>query len=312
MPITQIDPYYRVGTATFAASTAVVGQGTAWLANVEPGDQIFNRLGQMAVVATVDSNTSLTLVAPFAGTVQSAQAYTIYRVPDSVRLENFNQRMINLLTGGNMLALAELDGTGGGKMIQLTGPGAAAAFDAKNLLAEAQIDGTGGNWLSYFTGIGAKARTALTAKARALIALSANADILQEIGAQPSDANLTAIAAVTTQPFGRSLLTGASASAVWSLLGANGTASSGWVKLPNGLIMQAGTTVVTTDANGGYPVLLPTSYPTLHRTALLCTGDASVNPARHDVISMPLHGINGKANGIVSGPVRVNWFSWGW
>jgi len=108
MPISQIDPYYRVGTATFAATTAVVGQGTQWLANVQPGDQIFNRIGQMAIVGTVNSDTSITLVTPFAGTVQAAQVYAIYRVSDSVRVENFRQRLLNLLLGGNLTSLGGL------------------------------------------------------------------------------------------------------------------------------------------------------------------------------------------------------------
>ncbi len=128
MPLSQVDPYYRAGTATFGATAVVTGQGTAWLTNVEPGDQIFNRLGQMAVVQSVDSNTQITLVAPFAGTAQTAQAYTIYRVPDSVRLENFSQRMVNLLQGGVLTTLGNLDGTNGDKGLMLNGAGSATTF----------------------------------------------------------------------------------------------------------------------------------------------------------------------------------------
>ena len=128
MALTEIEPYYRTGTATFNATATVTFQGAGDLRNeAEPGDQIYNRLGQMAVIATV-AESSVTLVAPFAGTAQAAQAYTIYRVPDSVRLENFSQRMVNLLKGGNLsslggLALAE------NKLIKAVGAGALALND---------------------------------------------------------------------------------------------------------------------------------------------------------------------------------------
>ncbi len=182
MPLSQIEPYYRTGTATFGATATVTGQGTAWLTNVEPGDQIYNRIGQMAVVLSVDSNTQITLVAPFAGTAQTAQAYSIYRVPDSVRLENFSQRMINMLKGGN-------------------------------LTAEAAIDGTGGNWLSYFIGAGAKARTAFTAAARSLVGLTGAANKLPYF----SDANTAALTDLT--PKAREILAAANAAAARAAIG---------------------------------------------------------------------------------------------
>lgn len=108
MELTAIEPYYRAGTATFSTTTTVTGQGTQWLANVMPGDQIFNRIGQMGVVANVVSNTQITLVAAWAGTAQTAQAYTIYRVPDSSRIEQFSQRLLNLMLSSNLPAFGEL------------------------------------------------------------------------------------------------------------------------------------------------------------------------------------------------------------
>lgn len=128
MPLYEVEPYYRTGTATFDATNTVTFQGAGDLrSEVQPGDQIFNRLGQMAVIATVAAGW-VTLVVPFAGTAQTAAAYTIYRVSDSVRLENFNQRMVNLLKGGVLSSLGGLDGTDGDKGLMLNGPGSAATF----------------------------------------------------------------------------------------------------------------------------------------------------------------------------------------
>jgi hypothetical protein len=126
---TQIDPYYRAGTATFDGSATVTGQGTAWLANVMPGDQIFNYVGQMAVVASVNSDTSITLTEPFAGTHQGPYKYTVYRVPDSARVDSYLTRMVNLLTGGNLTSLGNLNGAGGDKMPYFNGAGSMALTD---------------------------------------------------------------------------------------------------------------------------------------------------------------------------------------
>ena len=107
--ITSIDPYYAAGTCTLtAASTAVVGQGTQWIANVMPGDQIIGADGRVAAIASVESNTALTLTRNWPGSNQSAGVYTIYRVSDSVRVENFSQRLLNLLLSGNVSSLGDL------------------------------------------------------------------------------------------------------------------------------------------------------------------------------------------------------------
>lgn len=129
MPLSQIEPYWRAGTASVEVGTkAVTGVGTSWLANVEPGDQFFGADGRMMPVDTVNSDTSITLLENWPGANQAAGKYTIYRVPDSVRLENFNQRMVNLLKGGLLASLANLDGTGGDKGLMLNGSGSAATF----------------------------------------------------------------------------------------------------------------------------------------------------------------------------------------
>jgi hypothetical protein len=66
---------YSTGTATSThGSKTVTGIGTAWLANLQPGDT-FSTGGVQGVVASVESDTSLTLVEPYFG-VTATQGYS--------------------------------------------------------------------------------------------------------------------------------------------------------------------------------------------------------------------------------------------
>ncbi|TVR78989.1 MAG: hypothetical protein EA405_13650 [Rhodospirillales bacterium] len=79
-----INPRYEAGTiAVTNASATVTGTGTAWLANVEPGDFLHvgatgqtDPAAEWLEIATVVSDTELTLAAPYAGSTASGQSYT--------------------------------------------------------------------------------------------------------------------------------------------------------------------------------------------------------------------------------------------
>ena len=79
---------YKTGTATVTnGSATVTGSGTLWLAYVTAGDS-FTVAGDgvMYDVASVDSDTQVTLSAPYAGTTASGVVYAIgtgYTVPDN-------------------------------------------------------------------------------------------------------------------------------------------------------------------------------------------------------------------------------------
>lgn len=142
MQLTAIEPYYDIGTATLStANRSVIGVGTSWLANVVPGDLVYGADGRMGgVVEIVNSNTSITLVKNWRGANQTAGLYTIFRVSDSVRVENFSQRLLNLLLGGNVSALGGLTLVAN-KGIHATGAGAFETHDltpfARTLLDDA-------------------------------------------------------------------------------------------------------------------------------------------------------------------------------
>lgn len=65
------------GTATFAASTAVVGAGTAFKSELAPGEKVYNSSddaeGDGVEVASIEDDTHLTLLSVYAGTAGAAK-----------------------------------------------------------------------------------------------------------------------------------------------------------------------------------------------------------------------------------------------
>ncbi len=90
--------FYNAGTATVAANgTVVTGQGTSWVGVVQPGDLFGTHKGSGIRIATVDSNTSLTLAYPWLGGAQTAAAYEIGITPDTARMQETTRVLLDLL-----------------------------------------------------------------------------------------------------------------------------------------------------------------------------------------------------------------------
>lgn len=71
-------PWYATGTvAVTNASNAVVGTATAWLANVDPHQGFIGPDGRTYDIASVNSDTSITLAVNYGGSTLSAQVYSI-------------------------------------------------------------------------------------------------------------------------------------------------------------------------------------------------------------------------------------------
>ncbi|WP_217284092.1 hypothetical protein [Brucella pituitosa] len=100
---------YTSGTITLAnGSTAVTGTGTLFdVAKFREGDtlQIQNLT---AVIASVNSNTSLTLAAPWTGTSLNDAPYRARYLPDGARVTAQATTLIELLGNGVLSNLAEL------------------------------------------------------------------------------------------------------------------------------------------------------------------------------------------------------------
>jgi hypothetical protein len=100
---------YTSGTITLAnGSTAVTGTGTLFdVAKFREGDtlQIQNLT---AVIASVNSNTSLTLTAPWSGTSLANAPYRARYLPDGARVTAQATTLIELLGNGVLSNLAEL------------------------------------------------------------------------------------------------------------------------------------------------------------------------------------------------------------
>lgn len=129
---------YSTGTVSVGASSmTVTGSGTAWsTAGVEAGDY-FWAAGLSVRIASVNSNTSLTLAYAWPGAALSGANYEVQFTPDATRNLASTRSVLEQLTNGNISALG----------------GLATAPDT----------------LAYYTGSGVAALTGLTSAARSLL-----------------------------------------------------------------------------------------------------------------------------------------------
>src|SRR5690606_11395810 len=103
---------YTAGTVSVAANgTAVTGVGTAWkTAGFKEGDW-FIANGWVNVVASVDSETTLTLAQPWRGGALTAATYRLRYMSDGSRVSAQARHLIDMLGGsGSLEALAALTG----------------------------------------------------------------------------------------------------------------------------------------------------------------------------------------------------------
>lgn len=132
---------YNTGTASVSAnSTAVTGQATNWLTSGLQAGDIFVAGGMQAEIASVNSNTSITLADPWPGVTRTTDTYRARFVGDMTRGLTAMNAVLSSITNGILYAFSAL---------------ASAA-----------------NKIAYFTGAGTMALADFTAHARAILALS--------------------------------------------------------------------------------------------------------------------------------------------
>ncbi|MEL4373551.1 hypothetical protein [Brucella cytisi] len=116
-------PDYVTGTITLAnGSTTVTGTGTMFTtAAFRPGDTLYIQ-NLTAIIASVNSNTSLTLTVPWTGTSLTNEPYRARYLPDGERVTAQTTTLIELLGSGNVLSFAQLKGDAD-QVPVFTGPG---------------------------------------------------------------------------------------------------------------------------------------------------------------------------------------------
>lgn len=130
--------YYETGTASVTqGQTVVTGQGTAWLQIVRPADDFGKHVGKPVPIASVDSDTQITLAYPWPGPTQTAEPYRISFTPYHVAYRQALQEIGQLLESGNVSALADLAGAAGTFPI-FTGPGAMDLAETGDFATAAQ------------------------------------------------------------------------------------------------------------------------------------------------------------------------------
>lgn len=132
---------YSTGTASINANeTTVTGQGTTWLTyGLQAGD-IFWAGGVSCRIASVESNTQLTLAFPWPGATRTAASYEVRLTPETSRVLASARAVLNSLNNGVLAAFAALTGAPN-KLPYFTGAGTMAQTDlspfARSLLDDA-------------------------------------------------------------------------------------------------------------------------------------------------------------------------------
>lgn len=148
MPLTSV---YNIGTASFTAgSKTVTGTGVGWTgAGIREGDNFWAD-GLIVRVSELVSNTELLLAYDWPGQSRTDREYEIQYTPDAARVLAKSSQLLN-----------DLDQT--------------ALNPLKNITPQADR-------IAYYTGAATAALTALTSKARQLLAFTNNTQILENLG----------------------------------------------------------------------------------------------------------------------------------
>lgn len=83
---TESNPTAVTGTATFAASTAVIGAGTSFSTELGPGEKVYNSTddaeGDGVEIASIEDDTHLTLLSAYGGTAGTTKAVSVTGVDE--------------------------------------------------------------------------------------------------------------------------------------------------------------------------------------------------------------------------------------
>ncbi|GHC79312.1 gp53-like domain-containing protein [Limoniibacter endophyticus] len=255
--------FYNTGTATVAANgTVVTGQGTAWgdgiNGPIRPGDVFGMHSGFPTIIKTV-APTQLTLETQYKGPAQTAAAYIIGFTPYNVTLDQDVREMIRLLRAGVLPGLATL-------------PPAASSllgFDAAGQPTQRQIQAFMNTFLTASTAGAAQSALGGGAAGRNVFTAASTADARSAINTIGADQAVTHgfISGNKASPYTRHtdgtvvpLQTALSGAWTDARASAGGSGSQRWWKLPNNMLVQMGSSVMTLSAGGNVVIPFPTAF----------------------------------------------------
>ena len=123
---------YTTGTVSLAnGSSNVAGVGTLWIsAGVQPGD-IFEAKGFTFEIATVPTNTSITLIKPWTDVSLSGNIYSVRFVPQATRVLTQVNTLLAQLANGILSGLSAIASPAADKLAYLTGASTWGLVDFK-------------------------------------------------------------------------------------------------------------------------------------------------------------------------------------
>ncbi len=227
--------WYGDGTATVAVSSrTVTGTNTGWLTEVagltpiKAGDKFGIHVGRPIVIEKIISNTELLLADDWPGPAQTDEPYKVELTSPTIAAVEAMRRLLASLSNGNLESLSEIS-VGTDDIPIGIGPGVFGTISRSTLsgmtasLAALASLTPAPNKLPYFTGENSAEITDLSAFARTILDDGDGASMFASMGAAQS---------YTT---------------------------SGWAKLPSGLIFQWGFVPAVTGGNLLVP--LPITFP---------------------------------------------------
>ncbi len=188
--------YYNIGTATVAVnSKTVTGTGTNWLSAVggltavKAGDKFGIHVGRPIIIASVDSNTQLTLEDNWPGPAQTNAAYRIELTnPDVIAVEAL-RRVLGSLSGGILYGVSQLTAAPN-KALTIDENGAAALADLSTF-GKSLIGALNGS--AAYTALGTIPNGQLPTRLRELSTVVTSADAVLETGVYSVSASTTGI-----------------------------------------------------------------------------------------------------------------------
>jgi len=270
------DQFYTLGTVKVTnGSPTVTGTGTGWETALIKGG-VFYAGGGAYPIATVDSETTLTLAIPYTGLDADGVAYAIDRQrSQATSAIAMNERLAQIIREINV--------------------GNIEGLNALNLIAN-QIISTDGE--------GKLSQSAIQAWAVSMLALAGAENKFPYLNA----ANQAALADITA--LGRSILADQTGAAVWGHIGGvrSGAPGTGYyVKLPDKTLIQWGQVNLPDGAHYGQTVF-PTSFDSADYVVVGINGNSQFNPGvmvsrNPDIINPAVFGwrktINGAATTVI-------------